>query len=129
MLKELYSLNFPKNPKNHSDIIVTSHDHDIFYDLDIIMTNHNQVYFISKTDRTQFLFINIPDYLPYKQRELEFTTFKYCGDDRSQIYLLLSDKTGYLLTLNITKTIKAKFAETERPYKAYRFLMKDLHTI
>ena len=67
-LKEMYAFQFPKDPKDHSDVMVTSYDHDEFYDFDIVMTNHNQIYLISKTERENFIYFNLKDYLPYKLR-------------------------------------------------------------
>ena len=75
----MYSLSFPKDPNDHEDIMISSYDHDIDYDIDIIMTNHNQIYIVSKTERDNFIYLNLCDYLPYKLRETEFTSFKYCG--------------------------------------------------
>ena len=60
--------------------MVTSYDHDVYYDIDIIMTNNNQIHIISKTNRENYIYFNLTEYLPYKLRETEFTSFKYCSN-------------------------------------------------
>lgn len=94
------------------------------------MTNHNEVYLVSKGDFSNCMYIKIADYLSYKLRQLEFNSFRYCKrDQQGQIYLLLSDKTGYLLELNLTRELKTHFKDISSPFQIYKCALKDLHTL
>jgi hypothetical protein len=78
--------------------MIEQFEQDEVYNLDIILNNRNQVYFISREDRNNKICIKITDILPYKIKNLQFTNLKYCPLARAnKNYLLLTDKTGYIL--------------------------------
>ena len=93
-------------------------EQDEYYNIDIILNNRNEIYLLSRDDRSTQLCLKINDYLPHKLKGLQFINLKYCHIAKpNQNYILLSDKTGYLIEINITRVLAKNFNPTPLPRK------------
>jgi hypothetical protein len=103
-LLEYFQYQFPPNKIPHIQTRVEQFEIDELYNLDLILNNNNELFFISRDNRENINCIKIQEHLPQKLKELEFLCMKYCHVENEK-YLLLSDKYGYLMEIKLTQVL------------------------
>ena len=94
------------------------------------MNNRNEIYFLSRDDAANRFCLKICDYLPFKLKTLQFKNLRYCQlSKQNKKYILLSDKTGYLIEINMTTIFKKYFEPTSLEKKLFKYPVKDLHNL
>lgn len=110
--------------------MVEHFEQDEYFNIDIILNNRNEIYFLSREDRNLKMCLKIQDSLPYKLKNLQFKNMRYCQIPRTnKKYIMLSDKTGFLIEINVSHILSKYFKQTEKERKCFKFPVKDLHNL
>lgn len=75
-IRHCFKFVFPKDPTSHEERLISSLHYDYLYDLFVLFSNRNEVYFVQKSTKKQVYF-NIIENMPAKLKHLQFVSCRY----------------------------------------------------
>lgn len=105
-IENSYKFIFPRDTRQHEEGLILNFHYDSHYDVFLLFTNKNEVYWVERSTGQQFYF-NIEEHLPAKLKQQKFTNMRYqiVEEKRGfeEHYILLTDDSGILIQFPLSK--------------------------
>ena len=124
---------FPKDLTEHEDRFIIGIHYDYVYDIFVIFSNKNELYFVSRQGDCQVYF-NIIANMPAKLKELKFIAFKYQlikgrKGMPPEPYILVHDDSGFLVQFSLAKIFEEFGMDIRLEDVKMKAMFKDTQTM